>query len=332
MHHPFRPAHPMQRPRGQRRGDQADQGPGDADDQRIAVVDQEVRGLGEQHVVEILQHRRKPERAGQQRDLGPETRGHDPDHRHDDDECRPAIRAACRSERLQPEIGEYLHGARTRAFARRQRQDQQDADQEDDGHRHRGAVAGLVLAEEALVQREAQHLGRGARAAAGQQIDFVEHLEGEDQPEGKGHHDGRQHHRQRDVDQFLPDRGAVDLGGLVDVLRQRFQARRETAGSRTASSARYRRRSRTPARSALAPSQFIGSKPIKADELIDEAEVEIEQQFPDRADDDAGDQDRQDEDGPVQHPATASRGHTAAPARSRAASGRRRQRPQRSAC
>ena len=48
------------------------------------------------------------------------------------------------------------------------------------------------------------------------------------------------------------------------------------------------------------PSQSCGARPINAEDLVDEAEIEVEHQLPDRADDDARDQDRQDEDRAVE--------------------------------
>ena len=70
-----------------------------------------------------------------------------------------------------------------------------------------------------------------------------------------------------------------------------------------ASSARCRRRSRKEALSPFVPSQSCGMMPTKPEQLVGEAEIVVEHQLPDGADDDAGDQDRQDEDGTIEHSA-----------------------------
>ena len=53
---------------------------------------------------------------------------------------------------------------------------------------------------------------------------------------------------------------------------------------------------------SAAPSQSYGSKPRSPIALVRQTKVVVEHQLPDRTDDDAGYQDRQDEDGAVEHP------------------------------
>ena len=135
--------------------------------------------------------------------------------------------------------------------------------------------------------REAQHLGRRARAAAGQEIDLVEHLEGEDQAEERtvtamvGRIIGK-----RDVGAAsCQPRGAVDPAPPRRRPAAAIRARRAAAGSRTASSARHRPRSPSRAPAMRSPSQSSG---VDAEQRrvtdVDDAEIEVEHQLPDRAD------------------------------------------------
>ena len=169
-------------------------------------------------------------------------------------------------------------------------------DEEDHGNRHGRAVADAILGEEALEEREAHHLGRGAGSAAGQQIDLVEDLEGDDQTKGEGDQDRREHQRHGDEAELLPRRGAVDARRLEDVLRQRFEAGEEEQEAERRPVPDVDDDDRQQRRVGIA--QPVARRDADQPEhLVHQPEVEVEHQLPDRADDDARDQDGQDEDG-----------------------------------
>lgn len=139
-------------------------------------------GLGEQHLLETHQISGEPEVADEQRNLGSEAGGDDPQQQasarsppQQERQCATpcATRCApgsCRAL-LAPARGEGEH--------------QQQRGDEDHHHRHRCAEAGAVLGEEALVDGEADDFGCRSGSAAGQDRDFVENLEGDDQAEGR---------------------------------------------------------------------------------------------------------------------------------------------------
>ena len=110
-------------------------------------------------------------------------------------------------QRLHVDVGEAEHG-----------------DEEDDGEG--GRIAGLPAFERLALQRDGCELGDGAGAAAGQEVDHVEHLEILDAAEEHREHDEGQRHRQRDRPELAQRRRAVDLGGLVDVVGDRAQTRK----------------------------------------------------------------------------------------------------------
>ncbi|GCC47143.1 hypothetical protein chiPu_0031383, partial [Chiloscyllium punctatum] len=85
---------------------------------------------------------------------------------------------------------------------------------DDRGHRQRQ----LVEPEIADAERR-QHMGEVGRPAAGEQIDAVEVAERPDHREQRAGDVERLHRRPGDVAEFLPPIGAVDVGGLIQVVR-----------------------------------------------------------------------------------------------------------------
>ncbi len=190
---------------------------------------------------------------------------------------------------------------RRHTLAARHRHDQQAAHEKDHRDRHRRAIPGPVLDKEPAEDRKAQDLGRSAGAAAGQQIDLVEHLERDHQAERQLHRQRRPHQRQRHIAQLLAERGAVDPRGLVDVLRQAFEpgeAQEETERRPVPDIDDDHRQQRRRRR----PKPILRRHPGEPDDLVDEPEIVIVHQLPDRPDDDARDEDRQDEHRAIRDP------------------------------
>ena len=71
---------------------------------------------------------------------------------------------------------------------------------------------------------------RGARAAAGQHVDLVEDLHGADQRQDDDDEQVRHEQRQGDAPEDAAGPGAVHLGGLVEVARDRLQAGEQDEG------------------------------------------------------------------------------------------------------
>src|SRR4051812_31953412 len=97
------------------------------------------------------------------------------------------------------------------------RADERDDDDEDDRQRRRGPD--LQLHEGPVVDVEDDRCGRPARSALGEDVELGERQERADHGEDHAHPDRAAQQRDRDVELPPPPRGAVQLGGLVELAR-----------------------------------------------------------------------------------------------------------------
>ena len=91
--------------------------------------------------------------------------------------------------------------------------------------RHRRAERNVAARDAELEGPGGEDVRHVARAARGQHADDVVVREGDDEGEQHRDRDDVAHHRQRDVDEALPGVGAVDRGGLIELLGHRFERR-----------------------------------------------------------------------------------------------------------
>ena len=160
-------------------------------------------------------------------------------------------------------------------------------DDHDDHHQDsvRGRAPGVEAEERDLVDVERQRLGRAARAALGEDVDQVEEAEGLDRPEHHRDQQQRPHQRERDPAELEPLRGAVDLRRLVEVLRHRGQA-----GERDQHDERRplpgvdddQRQQREPL--LREPLDAVEAEAVE--EGVHDAELRVEHELPEQADDD----------------------------------------------
>ena len=212
--------------------------------------------------LKFAQYRGEEHVAAQQRDLGLERREPDPDHRKDARRARRARapRACPTLAAREPTIAQVSSRCRRRPASA---SDDEERQQEQHDHRDRRAVADAVLGEEPPVDREAHHLGRGARPAAGEEIDLVEHLE-------RRRSAGTRASRRSSAASSAGSRSAAPARRSrrrSSPPRTRpaaaTRARRAAAGTRTASSARCRRRRPTRTRARFSPSQSCPGRPTR---------------------------------------------------------------------
>src|SRR6185312_10709033 len=108
-----------------------------------------------------------------------------------------------------------------------QQHDHQNEQERQHDQRNGGAVRHVAGVDADLEAEIAQDLGRVDWAALGQEIDDTEIGEGEDRAENQSDDDNRRDHRQDDLVVAAPEPGAVDDGGVDDVLRHRGDAGEE---------------------------------------------------------------------------------------------------------
>src|SRR5262249_41806723 len=102
-----------------------------------------------------------------------------------------------------------------------EREQQRDAEQRDSEYCRLAVVLGEL---ELVVDEVRQHVGRLQRPApGGEQVDLPEGLEGEDRAHDDGEEDRGRQERQRHVPETRPGTGAVDLGRLLYVVRDRLE-------------------------------------------------------------------------------------------------------------
>src|SRR5262249_20245767 len=102
-----------------------------------------------------------------------------------------------------------------------EREQQRDAEQRDGEYCRLAVVLGEL---ELVVDEVRQHVGRLQRPApGGEQVDLPEGLEAEDRAHDDGEEDRGRQERQRHVPETRPGTGAIDLGRLLYVVRDRLE-------------------------------------------------------------------------------------------------------------
>ncbi len=137
------------------------------------------------------------------------------------------------------------------------------------------------------------------RAAAGQHEGQVVGAELVDQLDDHGDGGDRPQHRQGDVDELLPGLGAVDLGGLVGLARQRRPGPRPGSAPRRRSAARCRSPPWCRAPCRAVPSQSRRGRPADSRRWLAMPRLGCSSTAPDQGDADRRHRHRNGQDGEI---------------------------------